>query len=1318
MTQKRIFDLPIGPGQYTEQSERGAQGRWYTMDKVRFRKGLAEKIGGWVQIDPQFVGTARRLLDWASLDAKNWSAIGTDKKLYLWQAGDLYDITPLRRTVTLAAPFETFTGETRVRVTDVASGVQVGDYVTFSNAIVGGASNITVDGEYTVNAVIDPDTYEITHNDTAVTGGSGEGGLSVLAEYQISVGGESVVSATGYGTGPYGAESYGTARTGSNFVIGIRTWSLDTWGEDLLACPRGGKIYWWDRSNGTGQRAVALGGDAPPTVQHMIVSQRDRHIIALGAYDYFNNADDPLLIRWSSTEDLNDWVPTSTNTSGDLRLYSGSKIVSGVRSRLETVIFTDVSVHTLPFVGGFDVFGLNIVGENVSILGPNAAVPIDHRVLFMAESDFYIYDGIVKVLNCDVRNFVYGKLNTVQRDKVYGGLNREFNEVWWFYPSFDSDAWVQQDLSLGLPSGYETATASPFSEVIIQVAWDEYRSSENGGYIIQRMLDESGYRSSINKDFGGTGDFSAIGFDEVYGGGFGFNRHYIASEAAGTTSWQLDAYDPRFNLGSDDWTFETWIKTAPQFDGNEVSIMNLWGLFGDSYAFNLRKDNGDKVYLRFRAIDDLTFWDVELTGWNNAFWHHLIVERAGDTIYVALGDDQGGAGATGSVEGSFSFTGALPNSTEKLAFFTGANQTFSTNPCKIDSTSLVKGAPRYGLHLSNTYIVPRSPPDPVDADPYWDEVVMLAKFEGTSGQRSYTEVSQTGAVASFEGLTSQLSLTRYQGATSVRLDWPIGEGDHIEFPDNASYDFGTQDWTIEGYCRFETEPNLDDTDGYCLFSSWGATAPDQKLAASIFRTTALGYQVRIEGVGWLNQQAISNDPATGRWFHWCIQRASGQIRFWWDGLFGGSVTAPADMGTNNSVIRIGAKDPTTGLFDGWFDNVRWTMGTARYPVGTYVPVQRFDMSEQAGGGGGGGVGYTYEFRSGGYTERVPTAANNYEHDYFLTNDEPILTPTQSEYAVELDVNPSVATGSAGLCFLRTNAVGQSGTDADDCYQWMVELNHSTDEIRVYKKEAAAPTAPDNLGGNTASFTTVTGSAMAFDQKYVIAVQFNTPQVTVWVDGIQAFQFDMSAPELALFTSGTAGLHCSDETVPNQYRFYNFAVGPVGSITAEDFDISPIEVNRYVAFNYEEGSWSTGKMARTAWADRSPLLEKPYAAAPDGYLYQHETGADDNGAAMSAYIESFDMEIPAAGEELMHVDQLIPDFVTLEGDVDVYLKGRKYPQATNQTTKGPYPIAYGTRKISTRIRARQIAIRVESNDTGDKWRFGTWRGRAGPHGKRG
>jgi len=832
MTTKQIVQLPIGAGVYTEESERGAKGRWYAADKVRFRKGLAEKIGGWIQRAPQFQGVCRRMTDWTSLDGKKWTALGTDLKLYLWQDEILFDITPLRASGTLTNPFDTTISSSTVTVNHTAHGGQVGDFVSFENATAGGG--LTVNGEYRIITVAtNGNSYTITDDQTASSTASGTGG-AVDYKYDVSVGEESSTSATGYGTAGYGKEGYGNARAGSTIKLSLRTWALDNWGEDLLANFAGGALYWWDRSKGTSTRAALL-DKAPQVNQYMIISQRDRHVIALGAFDHFNNAVDPLLIRWSSTEDLNDWVPTAVNTSGDIRLYRGSKIVTAVRSRLETIVFTDVSVHTMPFIGGLAVFGLNVIGENVSILGPNAAIPIDHRVLFMAESDFYYYDGVLRVLNCDVRNFVYENLNVDQKDKVYAGLNREFNEVWWFYPSRDPDAWEQQDFTLGLPLRYSLTTVST----------------------------------------------------------------------------------------------------------------------------------------------------------------------------------------------------------------------------------------------------------------------------------------------------------------------------------------------------------------------------------------------------------------------------------------------------------------------------------------------------------GGARGYNYQFNSAGFTEVVSTADNNYEHDYILTNDEPFLTPLLAEYAVELDINPSQSgVKEAGLCFLRTDISGTINTDADDVNQLMVTLDFTNDNIVISKKTSAGVATPTNAT-SPVSFTTVTGSAMVTDQKYVIIAKVDSaagtePQITIWIDDTtqQAAQFSLSAAEAAIFTGGKAGLHMLSNVDNNaEARFYNFAASPIGVITAVDFDISPIEVNRYVAFNYEESTWTTGKMARTAWHDRSPVLEKAYATGTDGFIYQHETGVDDNGAAMAVSIESFDMEI-GVGEDLMHVDQLIPDFLTLEGSVSVRLTGKKYPGVLARTEKGPYTVSPGTRKLSTRMRARQIALKVESTAIGDKWRMSHWRGRAGPHGRRG
>jgi len=447
MTTKKIIDLPFAPGIYTEETDRGATGRWKDGNNVRFRYGLPEKIGGWTQLQPQFLGTARNIIDWASLDGALWTAIGTDWKLYLWQSdGTLSDITPIRRTVVLVDPFDTTIGSQTVVVTDPSHGCRVNDFVTFSGATAVGG--LTLNGEYQVTAVTAYDTYEFDAGSAA--SGTANGGGTVTAAYQINTGRSSTGTGTGWGTGYWSQETWGTPRTTSGTVIGARTWSLDNWGEDLIAAPFGGSMYWWDRTFGPQSRAVLL-EEAPQRTNIAIISQRDRHLFALGATDQFTNRFDPLLIRWCSTEDLNDWIPTTFNTSGLLRLYRGSRIVAAVKTRGQILAFTNQSVHSLDFIGGNDIYGINVVGENVTILGPNAAVATDYRVYFMGEGDFFMYDGVLRVMPSDVRNFVYEALNNDQSEKIFAGLNREFNEIWWFYPGRVGD---------------QRNPANPFSEEI------------------------------------------------------------------------------------------------------------------------------------------------------------------------------------------------------------------------------------------------------------------------------------------------------------------------------------------------------------------------------------------------------------------------------------------------------------------------------------------------------------------------------------------------------------------------------------------------------------------------------------------------------------------------------------------------------------------------------------------------------------------------------------------------------------------------------------------------------------------------------------
>jgi hypothetical protein len=400
---------------------------------------------GSIVVAPQFfpqqvcyLGFARALHDWVDLNGERWLAIGTDLKLYLVNNGVLYDITPLRQTGSLVGPFDTLIGDQTVTVNDVAHGGQVGNFVRFSGAsVVGG---LDLNDEFQIATVIDSDTYTIEAPFPATANVVGGGG-AVSFEYDIDIGKSGNVTVTGWGTGPYGAGLYGFGSTITGIAVFLRIWSLDNFGEDLLAAPSGGSLYHWDLTLGTASRAVLV-PTAPFTIQRMLVSPQARHVVAFGAGTGSAAAPgdpDKLLIRWASSENFIDWIPSSINTAGDLRLDKGSQILTAVESRGDIIAFTDESLHALQFIGGTLVFALRHLGQSVSIIGPNGAVDVNGIVFFMGEDDFLAYDGVLRVLDCDVRNTVFDNINTAQGSKAFSSVNKLFTEIWWFYPESASE---------------------------------------------------------------------------------------------------------------------------------------------------------------------------------------------------------------------------------------------------------------------------------------------------------------------------------------------------------------------------------------------------------------------------------------------------------------------------------------------------------------------------------------------------------------------------------------------------------------------------------------------------------------------------------------------------------------------------------------------------------------------------------------------------------------------------------------------------------------------------------------------------------------
>jgi len=507
------------PGVNKENTRYTTEGGWYECDKIRFRQGNPEVIGGWSRLSPTaFLGACRSLWNWVLLDGRNIIGIGTNLKFYLENGGAYNDITPIRATSTINNnPFAATNGSAVIVVTDTAHGGVTGDFVTFSGAASLGG-NITasvLNAQYQIT-VLTVDTYRFTASATANSSDvSPGGGASVVAAYQINVGPAEQIPLVGWGAGGWGLGTWGN---GLGTSTALRLWSQINYGEDLVFGPRTGGLYYWDATGGLTSRGVLLnslggtvsftnasptvvtstvlytegaalqfsGGSLPtgvssattyyvfevngltfklldsagavvgtsgsgtgavslivdvPTVQNTLtVSDTSRFVIAFGCNDYGSAVLDPMLIRWSAQDDIYNWTPDPTNQAGFIRISHGSEIITVVQTRQEIVIFTDSAVYSLQYLGPPYVWAPQLLGDNISIMGPNAAVIASGIVYWMGVDKFYIYDGRVNTLNCDLRRFVFGDLNQEQALQVFAGTNEGFNEIWWFYCSANNTA--------------------------------------------------------------------------------------------------------------------------------------------------------------------------------------------------------------------------------------------------------------------------------------------------------------------------------------------------------------------------------------------------------------------------------------------------------------------------------------------------------------------------------------------------------------------------------------------------------------------------------------------------------------------------------------------------------------------------------------------------------------------------------------------------------------------------------------------------------------------------------------------------------------
>jgi hypothetical protein len=510
-----LSKIVFKPGVNRENTRYTTEGGWYECDKIRFRQGNPEIIGGWSPFSLNtFMGVCRSLWSWVTGQNDIVLGLGTNLKFYVSRGGAFYDITPIRRSVTLTTDPFTGNGTTTVTVNDTSHGAATGDFVTFSGVTGTYASILNAEFQITV---VGANSYTITTSSAVAAGVTG--GSAVVAAYQLNTGPSYAAPLVGWGAGTWGAGTWGF---GGTTITALRLWSQQNYGENLVFGPRGGGIYYWkptgaiinrgvllntqggtvtfttasptvvtltnELSEGTAvQFSVSTGGTLPtgisasttyylfnvagltanlldgsgnlvnvtgagsgtfsisllvdvPTVQNLIfISAVNRFVFAMGANDYGSATQDPMLIRWCDQDNLLEWSPDATNQAGSIRLSHGSEIITAVQTRQEIVVFTDSTVYSLQYLGPPIVWSTQLLGDNLSIAGPNAVILGSGVVYWMGVDKFYQYDGRLQTLDCNLRRFIFNDFNQTQRNQVYAGTNEAFNEVWWFYCSANSN---------------------------------------------------------------------------------------------------------------------------------------------------------------------------------------------------------------------------------------------------------------------------------------------------------------------------------------------------------------------------------------------------------------------------------------------------------------------------------------------------------------------------------------------------------------------------------------------------------------------------------------------------------------------------------------------------------------------------------------------------------------------------------------------------------------------------------------------------------------------------------------------------------------
>jgi hypothetical protein len=431
-----LTKFPFRAGIIKDDPPLSSEEYWGDGSNVRFYRGRPEIIRGWTKyIETPLTGKIRKLANWSDLDGNIYLAAGTSRKLYVVTAETLYNVTPYDEESTgVAVTIATTSGSPTVTITDTSHGRVLNDTVSFSNqsAAVGG---VTLSGEYTVIEIVDSSNYKVTYGNNA--SGTATTGVTIDLKYELNVGEDFGTTAAGYGAGTWGSSTWGTERT-TSFSIFPRTWCLEGFGEYLLGVPYGETLYVW--AGNPSNRAVVEAA-APDRIDFMFTTP-ERFVIACGTHDYGTDTYSPLLVRWASQETYDTWTPTSTNTAGEYPLGIGNRIIGGLASKLQNLIWTDTAMYAMRYLGDNEfVFGFDLIGTNCGLISPNAMAHHDGVAFWMStQGQFFMYDGgAPRNIPCPVRNYVFDRLNWSQTRTIHCGLDTEYNEVVWFYASEDSD---------------------------------------------------------------------------------------------------------------------------------------------------------------------------------------------------------------------------------------------------------------------------------------------------------------------------------------------------------------------------------------------------------------------------------------------------------------------------------------------------------------------------------------------------------------------------------------------------------------------------------------------------------------------------------------------------------------------------------------------------------------------------------------------------------------------------------------------------------------------------------------------------------------